>query len=100
MTVFIAARPLEKSQTSITELSSHDLSIISPVNGADLGRSKTGSRRRFLIGPRRGEIPLFDSLISGARAMMTSTEPETTILIFKIISKNYVNNFFASKAIE
>jgi len=75
MTVFIAARPLEKSQTSITELSSDDLSIISPVRGADFGRSRTGSRLRFLTGPLRGKTPLDDSELSGARAMMTSTDP-------------------------
>ena len=86
MTVFMAARPDEKSQTSMTEVSSDDLSMVSPVSGADFGRSKTGSRRRFLTGPLRGKTPPEVSVASGARATMTSTDPDIFRRTFRATS--------------
>ena len=63
MTVFMAALLLEKSQTSMTE-SSSPLVLVneaaersSPLNGADLGRSRTGNRRRFFLMADKGLGP-------------------------------------------
>jgi len=63
MTVFMAALLLEKSQTSITESSSWPVLVkeaaerSSPLNGADLGRSKTGNLRRFFLIADKGLGP-------------------------------------------
>ena len=59
----MAALLLEKSQTSMTE-SSSPLVLVkeaaersSPLSGADLGRSKTGNRRRFFLIADKGLGP-------------------------------------------